>query len=132
MHIDDELQCCLVVLDETSKGGSLGFCECTCTWPVLTAYLFFSVFIKLLPVHAPIAVQVGASIFVSAHGDVVWIHILSLINNFSFVNVLLFNILGSVRVDDRNEEESKLHRHVRRRRWRHRPEPQLGHGLVAT
>jgi len=65
-----------------------------------------------MPIYSPVSIQICATILITAHGNVVRIHILSLINNFAFVNILLLNIFGSIWIYDRNKEELTLTKHL--------------------
>lgn len=112
MHIYDKLECVFVVFDEASERDRLWLREGAGSRPVLTTYLFLPILIKSMPVDAPISIKIGTAVLVSAHGDVIRVHVLSLINNLSFIDELLLNILRTIRIENWNEKEFALGKHL--------------------
>ena len=65
-----------------------------------------------MPIDSPVSIEVRTAILVATHCDVVWIHVLSLINDLTFIDELLFNILRPIWIDYRNEKELALAEHL--------------------
>ena len=112
MTVDDELNFLFSLSNKVSESTRLWLRESLITWPVVTTKLGVIRRIQRLPVNTVITIEIGSLIFLLAGALVLWIVVLSLVEDFLFSVPMALNGCRSICVNYWNKVEDVVLKHV--------------------
>lgn len=83
MTIDYELELILLAADEISESPGFRLGESFIAWPKISTQFSLIFDVLSFPVNSEISIEINTRVLLTALGEV-WIHILSLVDNFVF------------------------------------------------